>query len=98
MSCFDFVAFSLYQTIVLNSYYDIENIIKLQKDHMTVKLISFTNIMILRFVNYFLPVRTYIKSRNESRSKKTPPVKFDRCGRELGVIYLLLLHIDVQIT
>ena len=32
------------------------------------------NIMILQFVNYLLPTRTYIKSRNESRSKITPPV------------------------
>ena len=30
--------------------------------------------MILRFVNYLLPVRTYIKSRNERHSKITPPV------------------------
>ena len=30
--------------------------------------------MILQFVNYLLPVSTYIKSRNESRSKITPPV------------------------
>ena len=39
-SCFDFVAFLLYQTVVLNSIYDINKIIKLQKEHMTVKYIA----------------------------------------------------------
>ena len=39
-SCFDFVAFLLYETVVLNSFYDIEKIIQLQKEHMTVKLIA----------------------------------------------------------
>ena len=82
-SCFDFVAFQLFQNVVLNSFYDIEKIIKLQKEHMTVKLI-----MILRFVKYLFPVRTYFKSRNESRSKNYANGQFDRCGRE-GVKYFV---------
>ena len=39
-SCFDFVEFLLNQTVVLNSFYDTEKIIKLRKEYMTVKLIA----------------------------------------------------------
>ena len=57
--------------------------------------------MILRFVNYLLPVRTYTKSRSDSRSKITPPVNLTGAVEkglklfEVSLVFQLVHFVDV---